>query len=147
MLRSVPGVALRLLACCMPEPTDELLKQCATEVYAACPQTECNVRNCGEQMAVYSECQNSGKSKVYCRRSEHVEGRDERRVRCMDDMLACSVRTLNVRQDGIDMIEENILRRDDTGQLSDAESTGFETHVELELNVSESLEGGRKIWH
>ena len=127
--------------CCMPEPTDELLKQCGTEVYTAFPQTECNVPNCGEQMAVYSECQNSGKSTVDCRRSEHVEERDEWRERCMEDVLACSVRLLNVRQDGI---EENILCRDDAGQLSDAKSTGFEPHVELELNVSESLEGGRK---
>ena len=127
--------------CCMPEPTDELLKQCGTEVHAAFPQTECNVPNCGEQMAVYSECQNSGKSTVDSRRGEHMETRDERRESCMEGVLACSVRTLNVRQDGI---EENIPRRDDAGQLSDAESTGFEPHVELELNVSESLEGGRK---
>ena len=34
----------------------------------------------------------------------------------------CVGSTLNVKQDGI---EENILRRDDVGQLSDAESTGL----------------------
>ena len=128
--------------CCMSEPTDELLKQCDTEVYAACPQTECNVRNCGEQMAMYSEFQNSGKSRVDCKRSEQMEERDERRERCMeDDVLACSVHTVNVKQDGI---EENILCQDGVGQLSDIESTGFEPHVELELNASESLERGRK---
>ena len=70
-----------------------------------------------------------------------MEERDDRREPCMEDVLACSVRTLNARRVGI---EENILHRDDAGQLSDAESTGFEPHIELELNISESLEGGRK---
>ena len=64
----------------MPIPTSELLKQCGTEVYAAWQQAGCDVRD--EQMAVYSECQNSGKPTVDCR-SEQMGESGERGERCM----------------------------------------------------------------
>ena len=110
-------------------------KQCGAAVYAAWRQTGCDIRDYREQMAVYSdrvydsECQNSGKSTIDCRRSEQMEERGERGERCTENVLACSVRVSDAKQDGI---EENI------------ESTGFEPHVEVELSVSESLREGRK---
>ena len=126
---------------CMPVTTtcNELLKQCGTEVYAACQQTGCDVRD--EQMAVYSECQNSGKPTVDCR-SEQMGERGERGERCMENVLVCSWHASDAKQVGI---EETMLHRDHGGQLSDVESTDFEPRVDVELSVSESLEGGRKI--